>query len=157
MDVFWQKGEGQKPPRAKPSRQKLRTKPPGQKPSWTKTHVCMHVLLKIWGVQEVWCTLGGSRDVWQSVTGGGSKLAQNSMMYFMDANAKHWRRCCSECPAGQGASRVYTGWVYLTNTPAPSLLLFDFLSCSICNTLDHLAPVINYQCQITDPDNHVLR
>ena len=37
------------------------------------------------GVRDVWRTFGGSRDVWQSVTGGrGSKLAKNSVTYFMD-------------------------------------------------------------------------
>ena len=66
----------------------LRTKPRGQKPLWAKIYVCMHVLLKIRGFRDVWHTLGegGSRDVWQCVTGGGggSKLVQNSVTYFMD-------------------------------------------------------------------------
>jgi len=37
------------------------------------------------GCSEMWRTLWGFRDVWQSVTGEGvSKLAKNSMTYFMD-------------------------------------------------------------------------
>jgi len=62
MDVFWQKGDWQKPPRTKSSKQKILEKTPGRKPSWTKTYIlCMYVLLNIGGVREVWRTLGGSR------------------------------------------------------------------------------------------------
>jgi len=67
-DVFWQKGDGQKPPWTT-----FQTKKPKRKPSWTKTnptvttYACMHVLLKIGGPRCV-TYLRGSRDVWQ---GGG--------------------------------------------------------------------------------------
>jgi len=69
-----------------------RTKPPGQKPPWTieiefvqgtLSGIFVLGLLKIGGIRDVWRTFGGSRDVWQSVTGG-SKMAKNSVMYFMD-------------------------------------------------------------------------
>ena len=47
-------------------------------------YVCMYYL-KLGEVREVWRTLEGSRDVWQSVTGEGrSKLVQISVTYFMD-------------------------------------------------------------------------
>jgi len=59
---------------------KPQTKPPGQKPSCIKTYVCMyamHVLLKIWGVRELWRTLGLCPEMWQSLTWGReSKLVQ---------------------------------------------------------------------------------
>jgi len=67
MDVFWQKGDGQKPPRIKPSRQS-----PGQNPGQNLRelkYVCKDICIcacttNIWGV----------RDVWQSVTGEGVKI-----------------------------------------------------------------------------------
>jgi len=61
-----------------------RAKPHGQKPSRTKT-LCMYACTtKNWG-SEMSDVLWGSRDVWQSVTGGGgSKLVHNSVTYFMD-------------------------------------------------------------------------
>jgi len=77
------RGNGQKPPR---------TKPPGQKPrEQLRENLYMGLLsgffvlglLKIGGFRDVWRTFGGPRDVWQSVTGG-SKLAKNSVTYFMD-------------------------------------------------------------------------
>ena len=36
------------------------------------------------GVQEVWHTFGGVQDLWQFVTGGGSKIIKKSVTYFMD-------------------------------------------------------------------------
>ena len=52
------------------------------------------------GVRDVWRTFGGVRDMWQSVTGRrGSKLAKNSVTYFMDAHpyvsrTKSYRQFC---------------------------------------------------------------
>src|SRR6218665_744979 len=79
------RGNGQKPPR---------TKPPGQRPrKQLRENLYMGLLsgffvlglLKIGGSEMCDVLLGGSRDVCQSVTGAvGSKLAKNSMKYFMD-------------------------------------------------------------------------
>jgi len=66
MDVFWQKGTYKNHPE-----QNLPDKKPGQnlpvknprelRKTTIKTHVCMHVLLKIGrGIRDVWRTLGGS-------------------------------------------------------------------------------------------------
>jgi len=66
-------------------------KPRGQNP-WEQLWICTGRFCPGFctrptkmGVRDVWRTFGGSRDVWQSVTGGGeSKLAKNSVTYFMD-------------------------------------------------------------------------
>jgi len=90
-------GNGQKPPRTKSSRQKTPDKTPGQKPLPTIEREFVQGafvlgILTIGGIRDPPIVrirdsdvLLGSRDVWQSVTGGGwSKLAKNSVMYFMD-------------------------------------------------------------------------
>src|SRR6218665_2633782 len=90
------RGNGQKPPRTKPSRQKTPDKTPGQKPPRTTerefvqrafVRVFVLGLLKIRGGESEMCgvLLG---DVPGCVTkwdrGGGSKLAKYSVTYFMD-------------------------------------------------------------------------
>ena len=84
------RGNGQKPHRTKPSRQKTPAKTSRTKTNPCKdTYTCMYVYItKNWGFRDVWRTLGGSRDVWQSVTGGGgqncSKIAwRTCTLYFM--------------------------------------------------------------------------
>ena len=55
MEVYWQKGNGQKPPRTKPSRQKTLNKTPEQKPREPLRDTFL--LLNIGGVRDVWRTL----------------------------------------------------------------------------------------------------
>src|SRR6218665_518907 len=86
------KGNGQKPPRTKPTRQKPPDKTPQTRTPRTKTnlpvktYVCMHVLLKTrGGVSRCVTYFGGvPRCVAMCDRGRGSKLVQNSVMYFMD-------------------------------------------------------------------------
>jgi len=82
----YRRGNGQKPTLTKP-----RTKTSSN--NWDRIctgDFCPRFFTrptKSGGVRDVWRTFWGSRDVWQSVTGGGGsklKLAKNSVTYFMD-------------------------------------------------------------------------
>jgi len=58
---------------------------PGQKPSRTKTYVCMRVLLKlVGGPRCVTYFRGGGCSEMCDMGKEGSKLIQNSVTYFMD-------------------------------------------------------------------------
>ena len=97
------RGNGQKQTRTKPSRQK--TKTPGQKPPRTnETEFAQGAFVRAFctrhtknrGVRDMWRTFGGvSGCVTKCDSGeGGSKLAKNSMTYFMDGPIfTDWNTC----------------------------------------------------------------
>jgi len=78
-----------------------RQEPPGTKtnlPVKTYVHACMHVLLKIGRFRDVSRTLVGvPRCVTMCDRGGGSKLVQNSVTYFMDGPHDCVHVCLGVC------------------------------------------------------------
>ena len=148
---FDRKGYGQRPPRTKTFQTK---DPPWQNPldKNPREHLRENLyrgllsgifvlgLLKIWRGSKMCDVLWGSRDVWQSVTGGGRlKLAKNSVTYFMDGPYV----CMYVC--------VYVSTISTCMHVGPIVCLYAYMYIHVYTVIIHIVCMYEYLLML--PDN----